>query len=121
MALQLILGVRYRVKRLTVLNVFLILSISVWGVVLSSIIVNAVWVPTFNEVGHLEVGCYLTDALWFYVKCNGLAWSGIGSFFLTLPYLLYPPLVALNPLIAILWFFLSFPVWYIWRRKWRRT
>lgn len=108
-------------KRLTAINILLILSISVWGVVLASIIVNALWVPTFNEVGHLEEGCYLTDALWLYVKCNGFTWSGIAAFFLTLPYLLWPTLIVLNPLLAILWFFLLFPVWYVWRRKWRHA
>jgi hypothetical protein len=100
-------------KRITVPNVLLVMSIVVWGVVVSSIIVNVLWIPNFEEVGHLQVGCYRTDALWFYVKCQGFVGSGAAAFVLTLPYLLWPLLLVLNPFLALLWFFLLFPAWYI--------
>jgi hypothetical protein len=107
-------------KRLFVRKGLIIVSIVVWSLVVGSVVVNALWVPTFKEASHLQVGCYLTDALWFYVKCAGFPLSGLAAFVLTLPYLLWlgPILLLFNPLVAVpVWFFLLFPLWYFWSRK----
>jgi hypothetical protein len=107
----------------TVRKTLLIGSILVWVLFVTSVVVNILWVPNFAQVGHLEHGCYLTDALWFYVACRGFALAPIASQFLTLPYLVWlgPALFVFNPIMAVpLWFFLLYPVWYAWH-KWRHT
>lgn len=84
-----------------------------WVLVIGSVLVNALWVPSFAEVGHLTTGCYQTDALWFYVACNGFPGAGLVSAVLTLPYWLAPQVVFLAPFIAIpTWFLLVYPVAY---------
>ncbi len=95
------------------------ISLTLWTVLLGGIVVNKFWVPSFATVGHLERGCYLTDALWFYVQCNGFAFSEMAGAVLTFPYLVWiSPVVILSvPLFVIpLWFFLLFPGWYAWSR-----
>lgn len=109
-------------KRFTVQKGLMLASIVVWSVLLSSIAINALWVPTFEEVGHLQRGCDRTDALWFYVECSGFMFSGVVAYFLTLPYLLWlgPTLLLFNPFVAIpLWFFLIFPGYYVWSKRHR--
>ncbi len=110
-------------KFLTVTSWLMLVSTAIWIVFLISIMVNTLWTPTFEEVGHLQIGCYKTDALWFYVKCQGFTLAEVVGFLLTIPYLLWfgPLLIFFNPFIAIpLWFFLFFPAWYVWS-KWRHT
>ena len=97
--------------------VLLAFSLTLWIVLIGSIVVNTLWVPSFATVGHLERGCYLTDALWFYVECNGFALSDIAGKVLTLPYLLWlcPLLLVAAPEFGIpLWFFLLYPAWRVW-------
>lgn len=97
----------------------LFISLALWAVLLGGIVVNIFWVPSFSTVGHIEHGCYLTDALWFYVQCNGFAFSEIAGAVLTLPYLVWlsPVLILWAPLFGVpLWFFLLFPAWYAWSR-----
>ena len=101
-------------------KILLTVSIAVWVALIVAAGVNALWVPSFEEVGHLAKGCYRTDALWFYVECRGFALSAVVSKLLTLPYLVWlgPGLLLLNPLAAVpLWFLLLFPVWYVWFRR----
>lgn len=84
-----------------------------WVVVIGSLLVNALWVPSFAQVGHLTTGCYLTDALWFYVACNGFTGAGLVSAVLTLPYWLYPQAAFLAPFIVIpAWLLLLYPAAY---------
>ena len=97
------------------------ISSALWAITLIAIAVNTIWTPTFAEVGHLSRGCYVTDALWFYVRCDGFFGSSLVGFLLTLPYQLWlgPALLVFNPLLAVpLWFFMLYPLWYGWRR-WR--
>lgn len=96
-------------------------GIAAWVVILASVLVNALWVPTFQEVGHLTTGCYLTDALWFYVSCNGFPGAPLVGGILTLPYWLYPPAVLLAPFLALpLWMLLLYPVGFWLTRAARR-
>ncbi|MGF6400447.1 hypothetical protein ABH905_004113 [Pseudomonas frederiksbergensis] len=53
--------------------------------------------PTFGEVGHLEHGCYRTDALLPYVECRGFfAWP-LAKVALNLPYqVVFVPMFAVH-------------------------
>ncbi len=107
-------------RHVTVADTLLVASILVWAILISSIVINIFFVPTFAKVGHLKFGCYLTDALWYYVECRGFAFSAATSHFLSLPYALWlgPLLLWWSPLIGIpLWFFLLFPTWYVWHTR----
>ncbi len=92
-----------------------LLSAIAWAVVVGSVGVNALWVRTFAEVGRISTGCYLTDALWFYVQCNGFHGAALAGSMLTLPYILHPQALLLAPFITIpLWVLLVYPAAY-WR------
>ncbi len=107
-------------SRVTALDWLFVISVVVWGIVFASTFVNVLFVPSFKDVGHLKVGCYLTDALWFYVECRGFALSSLASFLLSLPYALWLGLVLFlwSPILAFpLWFFLLFPAWYVWSKQ----
>ena len=107
-------------RRITIPDAFFLVSVVAWGILILSIAINVAFVPTFAQVGHLKVGCYLTDALWFYVECRGFSLSALTAFFLSLPYTLWmgPVLLMWAPLIAVpLWFVLLLPAWYVWHRK----
>jgi hypothetical protein len=45
--------------------------------------------PTFEEVGHLENGCYQTDAMIMYVKCEGVFLNSFVSLVINFFFLLY--------------------------------
>ena len=75
-----------------VTRVLVRLSVSYVCVIALSIVVFA-FLPTFEEVGHLEKGCYVTDALVVGAKCRGFIGSGIIEFAINLPLsLIYLPL-----------------------------
>ena len=96
------------------------ISLALWALLFGAILINALWVPTFAQVGHIERGCYLTDALWFYVQCNGFVFSEMAGVILTVPYLLWlgPVLILWMPLIAVPFlFFLLFPAWFWWSAR----
>jgi hypothetical protein len=96
------------------------LSVSYICLVALAIVVNAFFIPTFEEVGHLENGCYLTDALWFYVKCSGFFGAEVLSQVLTIPWLLMlsPALLLHDPIYAIaLWSPLAYFVYYCLRLR----
>ncbi len=42
--------------------------------------------PTFSEVGHLENGCYQSDALLLYLQCNGFIGSKVLMQVVNIPY-----------------------------------
>jgi hypothetical protein len=114
-------GVRHHVIRFRWRKALISISIALWAITLVGVVVNSLCIPTFAEVGHLPRGCYVTDALWFYVRCTGFPGSSLVGSLLTLPYQLWlgPALFVFNPLLAVpLWFFMLYPVWYAWQR-WR--
>lgn len=84
-----------------------------WVALAVLVLVNAIWIPTFSEVGHLAKGCYLTDALWLYVACRGFPGAALASSVLSFPYLLHPLAGSLIPFITIpAWVILLYPIWY---------
>lgn len=101
----------------------LMISLVLWAELLVAMTVNAFWTPTFKEVGDIQRGCYLTDAVVFYVQCNGFAFSGIAGDILTLPYRLWTGLLFFpwEPLFDIpFWLVLLFPGWYRWSQRCKR-
>lgn len=87
--------------------------------------------PTFEEVGHMKRGCYLTDALVPYVECRGFPASPVVKFVLNLPFsLLFAPMFGFYaavhlhagaiPLLATglaLWAPIAYLVWQGFRRR----
>lgn len=70
-------------------------SVSYVCVIALSVVVF-VFLPTFEEVGDLEKGCYVTDALVAGAKCRGFIGSAIIQFAINLPLsLIYMPLFGL--------------------------
>lgn len=83
------------------------------------------FLPTFEEVGHLDVGCYLRDAMLPYVDCVGFPGSRLAYYIVNLPlFLIFLPvagvltflrapwliLVALliwSPIVYLVWYGLS--------------
>ncbi len=101
----------------------LMISLALWLLLLAATAANTFLIPHFSEVGDLKRGCYRTDALFFYVECNGFAYDDVMGLMLTLPYLLWLSVVAFPWDLRIdipMWFFLLFPAWYTWSRR-RRT
>jgi hypothetical protein len=83
-----------------------------------AIAINALFIPSFDEVGHLTNGCYKTDALVIYIECRGFFGAEVMSQFLTVPWLLVlgPALLLLNPIYAIaLWVPVVYPGYYLFR------
>jgi hypothetical protein len=65
--------------------VMLVLSIGLWFAL-----------PAFDQARNLRVACYWTDALVFYVKCQGFAGHDAVQFILNLPFqMLYSPMFGL--------------------------
>lgn len=59
-------------------------------------------VPSFREVGHLQVGCYTYDALMVGVTCRGFPGAALAEFVLTLPWgQLQVPYVAFDGLLGL--------------------
>mgnify|MGYP006910210722 CR=1 FL=1 len=63
------------------------------------------WViPSFKEVGHLEIGCYITNAMVAYVECTGFSGSNVVYWLVNLPYfLIYLPIITWVPIIYLFW------------------
>ena len=102
------------------LRAALFASYASWGILCVSVGVDAFLVPSFDEVGHLDRGCYLTDALWLYVRCVGFPGASAVGSLLSIPWalLLGPVLLVFNPVLAIAaWSLLLFPVYYIFDRR----
>jgi len=87
---------------------------------LSATISLAAQFPSFKEVGHLDQGCYWTDALVVYIECRGLFANETIKFFLNYwmqmvyivmfsVYLLPLPVALLmwSPILYLIWYFLK--------------
>jgi hypothetical protein len=96
-------------------------------------------VPSFREVGHLQVGCYTYDAVMVGVSCRGFPGAALAEFILSLPWgQLQVPYVAFDGLVGVfslgpdellfvvlaimasvvLWAPVAYPVWYLfWSHK----
>ena len=104
------------IKMLKLLSVFYVAVIS-----LSFVISMAMQFPSFEEVGHLQDGCYWTDALVPYIQCRGLLLNEVVKSFLNFwMLLLYSGMFSLNslrsliyslllysPIIYLLWYWLK--------------
>ena len=98
------------------IKILKLLSISyVAAMVLSFVVSVAMQFPPFEEVGHLEQGCYWTDALVPYIQCRGLFLNGPVKFFLNLWMLVpYAAIFATTSLRALAYFlFTCSPVIYL--------
>lgn len=86
-------------------------------VVLSFLISWIAHFPSFEQVGHLQNGCYWTDALVPYIECRGLFANGFIKFFLNyLMQMIYMVmfsvyLVAL-PIAILMWSPVGYLIWY---------
>lgn len=95
----------------------LVFSVGYWVLVVIATLINAFVVPTFEEVGHLERGCYITDAMLLYVKCRGFFGAQLVGWILTLPFniaqvvwIAVSPMFWIGiPLAALLWAPLVYP------------
>ena len=74
--------------------------------------------PSFDEVGHLQEGCYWTNALVSYIECRGLLANDLIKFFLnywmqliyTVMFSVYPHIFLLallmwSPMFYLIWYF----------------
>ena len=65
-------------------------------VILISLLSILFILPAFREVGHLDKGCYLTDAMLPYVECVGFTGHRVAYFVLNLPYyLIFIPMLGI--------------------------
>ncbi len=61
-------------------------------------------IPRFEDVGHLERGCYLTDAMVPYVECRVFLGHKVVKFLVNLPYqLIYLPLFGVAGFMRAPW------------------
>ncbi len=95
-------------------------------------------VPSFREVGHLQVGCYTYDALMVGVRCRGFPGAVFAEFVLNLPWGQFQtPYVAFGGLLGLfslapdellfvvlaivasvmLWAPMAYPLWYLFRSR----
>ena len=77
--------------------------------------------PSFEEVGHLQEGCYWTNALVSYIECNGLLannqiefflnywmwWIYIIMFSLSEVRLFLLALLMYSPIFYLVWYFIK--------------
>jgi hypothetical protein len=80
---------------------------------LISVLLTAFSIPRFEGVGHLEQGCYLTDAMLPYVECRGFLGHSIVKFIFNLPFqLLYLPIFGVINFLRAPWLiFLALFAW----------
>lgn len=110
----------YLSKRFDKRRWLLYCSICAWIVFVALIVANLFWVPHISDVGRLNRGCFLTDALWYYVECAGFMGASAVAWFLTFPYFMSPLAMWLAPHIVIpSWILLLYPIFY-WLRMRRR-
>ncbi len=64
---------------------FILSSIYVGTLLASTIIINSV-IPTFQEVGHIEKGCYSSFRFLPYIECNGFIGHQVIKVILNMPY-----------------------------------
>ncbi len=99
-----------------------VLSFSYIAIIVLSFVVSiAMQFPPFEEVRHLQHGCYWTDALVPYIQCRGLLLNGVVMLFLnfwmilfysgmfslfSLRSLIYS-LLLYSPIIYLLWYWLK--------------
>jgi hypothetical protein len=70
------------------------------------------FLPSFQNAGHLERGCYWTDALVGFVVCEGFAGRGVAETLLNLPLrLLYMPMLSVLGGAPWWWIFLAILLW----------
>ena len=73
-------------------------------VLVVSLILIVTMIPRFEEVGHLEHGCYSTDALITYVECKGFPGHSFVKFIVNMPYqLIYLPVFGVTGFIHSPW------------------
>ncbi len=79
--------------------------------------------PSFEEVGHLTIGCYWTDALVPYIECRGLILNKIIKIFLNLwMYIIYIGMFSVYSFRAAIFFLLLcspiiFLVWHWYKER----
>ena len=80
---------------------------------LISIVLMVTTIPRFEDVGHVEQGCYFTDAMVSYVQCRGFFGHSIVKFILNMPYqLIYLPMFGVLGFIRAPWLiFLAILAW----------
>jgi hypothetical protein len=89
------------------------------------------FLPTFDQVGHLQNGCYWTDALVILVRCEGFWAHQVAAYILNLPLnLVYVPMFGLAgiseapwllPYAALIWTPILYFFWYFSRALKNRT
>ena len=93
--------------------------------------IASLFLPTFDQVGHLNQGCYWTDALVIFVKCQGFGGSEIAAWLFNLPLnLFYVPMFGvvgvleapwLLPYAALIWAPIIYFCWHLVRALTRRS
>ena len=94
---------------------------------LISVLLIALAIPRFEDVGHLDQGCYLTDAMVPYVECRGYFGHSIVKIIINMPFqLLYLPVSGVigflrapwliilaifswSPIVYFIWYLISKP------------
>lgn len=71
---------------------------------LIAVVLMVTVIPRFEDVGHLEQGCYFADAMVSYVQCRGFFGQSIVKFILNMPYqLIYLPMFGVLGFIRAPW------------------
>ena len=74
--------------------------------------------PIFSDVGHLDNGCYQTDALLLYVQCNGFYGAELIMDLVNVPYVIIQLVVSIGGIIgaAILLLPVLYIPWYLFKK-----
>ena len=78
-----------------------------------SVLLIALALPRFEDVGHLQQGCYLTDAMVPFVECRGYFGHSFVKVIINMPFqLLYLPVFGVMGLFRAPWLiFLAVFAW----------
>ena len=105
----------------------LFLISTVYLIVLLVSVLAVLAISPFEDVGHLEQGCYLTDAMVPYVECRGFFGHSLLEFifnmpflllylpvfgamaFLRAPWLIFLAVFAWSPIIYFIWYLIKKP------------
>jgi len=83
------------------------LSVAYLVTLFITVLLSVFAIPRFEDVGHIEQGCYLTDAMLPYVECRGFLGHSIVKFIFNLPLqLLYLPVFGVISILRAPWLIL---------------
>ena len=85
-------------------KVLFLISTAYLVTLLISILMIVLVIPRFEDVGYLNQGCYVTDAMVTYVNCKGFFGSKIVKLIINIPYqLIYLPIFGVLSIIRAPW------------------